>query len=183
MNNDFEFREDYVVIFLDRKDGSRLETLIDIEDFELVMNAPFKWSPNKSENRKNCYVIGRSKRYDGGKRDNYQLHRWILNASKETDVDHIFHNTLDNRRYNLRALPKGKNNQNQPSVYPHSKTKIRGVDWSKKSNKWRSRYCVNGVRYVIGYYDDINEAEKAVIEARANYMPYSLEAYCKNIAG
>lgn len=180
MNNVYEIRDDYVVIFLDRKDGSKLETLIDIEDFELVMEAPFKWSPNKSEKRENCYAIGRSKRYDNGKRDNYQLHRWVLDAPDGFDVDHINHNTLDNRKFNLRILSKGLNNQNRLGACPRSKTGIRGVDWSKKSNKWRARYSVKGVCVTIGYFNDIKEAEKAIIEARANHMPYSLEAYYQN---
>lgn len=31
-----------------------------------------------------------------------RLHRWIMNCPKHLEVDHINHNTLDNRKCNLR---------------------------------------------------------------------------------
>lgn len=177
MNNDYEFKDDYVIIFLDRKDGSRLEAFIDIEDFDLVMNAPFKWSVNLNKRFKTPYSIGKSKRHANGSRDNYQMHRWILDAPKGFEVDHINHNGLDNRRSNLRLLPIGANNQNQSGARKDSKTQIRGVSWDTKTNKWTARFNLNGTQYVVGYFDDIEVAEREIIKARSKYMPYSYESY------
>lgn len=180
MNNSYEFKEDYVIIFLDRKDGSKLEVFIDIEDFDLVMSAPFKWSANVRKGVKTAYAIGKTKRRSDGSRDNYQMHRWILNAPNDMDVDHINHNGLDNRKSNLRLLPKGANIQNLSGANSDSRTQIRGVGWDKKTNKWRARFNLNGVEYNVGYFDDINMARNAIIEARKNFMPYSYEAYIAN---
>ncbi|MCF2718009.1 HNH endonuclease [Paenibacillus sp. UKAQ_18] len=43
------------------------------------------------------------------------LHRFILKAPENVDVDHINLNKLDNRRENLRLATKSQNQVNQPS--------------------------------------------------------------------
>lgn len=180
LNNDYEFRDGYVTIFLDRKDGSRIETLIDTEDFELVMNASFKWYLHIGP-RGHKYVYGSGPRIKGEKRKRYKLHRYILNAKDGYEVDHIDHNTLNNRKYNLREVPIGTNIQNRIN-YSQSHSKIRGVYWKKKTRKWEVRVQVNGKIHYIGEFKELKDAEKAAIEARANLQPYSFEAYLKNKA-
>lgn len=178
MNNDYEFRDDYVVIFLDRKDGSRYETLIDVNDFEFVMNAPCKWYLYIGK-KGQMYVYGSGPRIKGEKRKHYKLHRYILNAKNGYDVDHIDHNTLNNRRYNLREVPIGTNIQNR-ITHSKSRSTIRGVYWKKKTGKWEVRVQVNGKIHYIGEFKELKDAENAAIKARAELQPYSFEAYKKN---
>lgn len=178
MNNDYEFRNDYVVIFLDRKNGSRYEAIIDILDFNLVMNAPCKWYLYVGR-KGQIYVYGSGIRIKGEKRKHYKLHRYILNAKDDFDVDHLDHNTLNNRRYNLREVPIGTNIQNR-ITYSKSHSKIRGVYWKKKTHKWEVRVQVSGKVHYIGEFKDIKDAEDAAIKARAEIQPYSLEAFYKS---
>lgn len=55
------------------------------------------------------------------------LHRFIMNAPKGRQVDHINHDTLDNRRANLRVVNNQENNANRDGAYNTSRTGIRGV--------------------------------------------------------
>lgn len=57
----------------------------------------------------------------------------------------------------------------------NSKTGIRGVYWNKYNGKWAAQVKLNGRNKHCGYFDSIEEAEKAVREGRKKYMPYSIE--------
>jgi HNH endonuclease len=59
------------------------------------------------------------------------LHRYLLDAPDGMVVDHINHNTLDNRRQNLRICTNQENNENRNGAYTTSKTGIRGVSVHK----------------------------------------------------
>ena len=183
MKNDYEIRGDVTVIFLDRKDGSRLECLIDTVDLERAQEFPWKWSAHWDRHTLSFYAEGKSsarkRNKDGaeGKREYFSLHRWICNPPEGHEVDHIFHDTLDNRRsVNLRVIPKGFNQQNYYGARRDSGSGVRGVAWNKDSQRWIARFRINGKMHHIGSFVDKDEAERAVISARAKYMPYSLDA-------
>ncbi|MBQ2348402.1 MAG: HNH endonuclease, partial [Clostridia bacterium] len=42
----------------------------------------------------------------------YQLHRFLMNPTSREEVDHINHNTLDNRKSNLRIVTTAQNQMN-----------------------------------------------------------------------
>lgn len=182
MKNEYEIREDVTAIFLRRKDGSRLETLIDTADLPRAIEFAWAFSAHWDRHTKSFYAEGKS--YHGRtngkhcKREYFSLHRWIMQPKPEFEVDHIFHDTLDNRRYNLREIPKGVNQQNYATARKTNKySNVRGVVWSEQIKKWRAKFKVNKVEYLVGNFDTIEEAEIAVKAARAEHMPYSLEAY------
>ncbi|OPY57154.1 MAG: AP2 domain protein [Pelotomaculum sp. PtaU1.Bin035] len=176
MKNDYEIRGDVTVIFLDRKDGTRLECLIDTVDLPRAMEFPWKWSPHWDRHTLSFYAEGKSYR-KGQKREHFSLHRWLCNPPESYEVDHINHNTLDNRRSsNLRVIPKGANQQNYKGARKHNKSSgVRGVSWHYPNQKWRAAFRVNNKTYHVGLYDTVEEAEKAVIAARLKYMPYSID--------
>ena len=157
LKNEYERRGNTTVIFLDRKDGSRLETLIDTSDLQRAMKFQWKWSPHWDKHTKSYYVEGKS--YEkGGKREYFSLHRWIMQPEKDYEVDHINHDTLDNKRNNLRILPKGTNQQNYEGARKHNKTSgIRGVTWAKNLNKWRASFRIDGKTYHVGLFDNLDE--------------------------
>jgi hypothetical protein len=160
MKNQYEIRGDIAVIFVNHK-GEKLECLIDADELELVSSVKGTWSFSKG------YVLYRIQKKNESRQIN--LHRLLMNPEAGKVVDHINHNTLDNRKTNLRVLAQAENMQNM-NANKGSASGIRGVH--KYRDKWAARL---GTKQ-LGVFADKFEAEKVVIAARAKYMPYSLEA-------
>lgn len=112
----------------------------------------------------------------GGVRHTLSLHRLICETDRHLKVDHINHNTLDNRRENLRAISHSGNIQNISGARSDSLTGVRGVTFKPKNDKYEVRVGINGKRIHVGYFKTLEEAETAAIKARAKYLPFSKEA-------
>lgn len=98
-------------------------------------------------------------------RQTVYLHRLILNAPKDLEVDHINHDGLDNRRKNLRLVTSTENKQNLP-LYKTNKVGQLGVYWYKPRSKWKAHIQRNNKRVLLGYFDDLEEAKRVAREAR-----------------
>jgi len=78
-------------------------------------------------------------------------------------TDHIFHDTLDNRRRNLRdGLHNDKNRR--PDLTRHT-SKYKGVGWDKQMNKWRARITIKGKTRTILHSDSQEACARAYNEA------------------
>ena len=91
------------------------------------------------------------------------MHRLITAAPPGMEVDHINHDTLDNRKENLRVCTKSQNQLNRHKARADSSSGIPGVGQHK--NKWRARIQINGEQIHIGLYGTKEEASKAYAEA------------------
>ncbi len=120
-------------------------TLIDKEDYLRV--SQFKWYAHYNSN-KQYYAL------TGSKYKRQSLHRLIMSCPKGLCVDHINHDTLDNRKINLRICTKAENCRNRRSNIGISKYK--GVTFHK--GKWRSRICLQRKDMHLGYFDTEQEA-------------------------
>ena len=94
-----------------------------------------------------------------------QSHRFYLpkgGTASGLVVDHINHNTLDNRRKNLRLCTWAQNNQNRrPSKRKNKLSKYKGVSFYKKSKLYRALIWCNKKQYFLGYFKDETDAAKA----------------------
>src|SRR3972149_4894727 len=87
------------------------------------------------------------------------MHRLIMKAKEEKEVDHKNGNTLDNRRRNLRLCTRRQNSFNRPKQ-SNNKSGFKGVTWHKASKKWRATIGV-GRKYIhFGTFTVITEAAK-----------------------
>jgi hypothetical protein len=77
-------------------------------------------------------------------------HRIILNAPPELLVDHINHDTLDNRRANLRLCTRSQNMWNRKRRTGTSKYK--GVYWRPDRQKWRTQIYLNNIRVASAHF-------------------------------
>lgn len=146
-------------------------TLIDDEDEDL---AKFVWYAAVTRKSGNKWAAVRNNN-QAKKQSPVYMHRVImerkLNRKLRSDeaVDHInrdnLSNILDNRRCNLRIVTNRQNCQNQSKCLTPKSSKFKGVNWDKKSLKWRARIQVNGRSISLGFFADETDAAKAYDEA------------------
>ena len=150
------------------RDGTvRAYALIDQEDAYL---AEYRWHVGNGG-----YAL---RRVGGrGQQQTIMMHRLILGLerSDRREPDHINGDRLDNRRTNLRILPKGANPQNlQPRTGASSQ--YRGVSFNKQTGRWTAACKLHGKRTFLGYFATELEAAVAASEWRAENVPYANEA-------
>ena len=97
------------------------------------------------------------------------MHRQIMNTPKGMSVDHINHNTLDNRKENLRNCTRSQNMMNS-RIYSNNKSGTTGVSFFKSQNKWISKITFNKKRIYLGLFVKIEDAIKARKDAEIKYF-------------
>ncbi len=112
---------------------------------------------------------------ENGKQHAIYMHRQIMNAPPGMDVDHINHDTLDNRRStNLRVCTRAQNAANQRKGTGCS-SQFKGVSWEKDRGKWRAQITISGKSTYLGLFDDEVDAACAYnAEARVKFREFAL---------
>ena len=85
------------------------------------------------------------------------MHRLVTNCPKGLEVDHINHNTSDNRKCNLRICTHQENMMNQ-THRRKNKQLFTGVYYTPKTNRYIVTITKNGDKKYLGSYKDKDEA-------------------------
>lgn len=97
------------------------------------------------------------------------LHRILLGARPDQEVDHIDGNTLDNRRENLRICTRQENAAARK--FPRGTSGFRGVSYH--CGKWQASIRVDGTLVYLGRFDSAEDAARqyddAALEAFGNF--------------
>lgn len=155
------------LIALRARDGSvRAHTIVDATDVEWVNQ--HRWSLSH-----HGYAV-RLETVNGRGRI-VRLHRLMVGLGHDDrrTPDHINRDRLDNRRANLRIVPREANSQNVRGRGGTSQ--YRNVFWSKVMGKWGVTLRHHGRYETIGYYTDEHEAGAVAKEARRRLMPYAVD--------
>jgi HNH endonuclease len=127
------------------------DVIVDEPDLERIRTLGGKW----------CLVFKRERYYVqkriGGKI--IEIQRFLTGAKPGEYVDHISHDTLDNRRANLRVCTNGANIRNG-KIRTNNKSGVTGIWFNGK--KWESYIKVFYKKIHLGKYSTKQEA----IEAR-----------------
>jgi hypothetical protein len=134
-------------------------TIIDDCDADL---ANLNWYANPQHN---CFYAKRKARKETAQTTE-TLHRVILSRMLNRTlttydyVDHINHDTLDNRRNNLRLVTPKQNRLNTTKRSNNTSGFI-GVSWKKQRCRWKASIGVDGKNYHLGYYTKPEDAAHA----------------------
>lgn len=139
--------------------------LVDNLDYKYLCKS--KWFA-EYRNNTNSYIARRKIKINNGKWKNQLMHRVIMNAPKGIQVDHINHDTLDNRKANLRLCTQTQNSMNR-LTQSHS-SKYKGVTWHKLAKKWVARIRVNKLLIPLGYFKLEKDAADAYDKVAKKYF-------------
>ena len=129
-----------------------LTVLVDDEDYESLIRNRWTaswhtngWYARRNNNRGNVSTY---------------MHRQILGLiDPKIQVDHRNHDTLDNRRGNLRICTSKQNQANRQ--WTPNRCGFKGVSWCRTSNKFKTRIKVDQQQRIIGFFDSPEEAAAA----------------------
>jgi hypothetical protein len=93
-----------------------------------------------------------------GTKRSVRMHRLILEAPTDSQVDHVNGNTLDNRRSNLRLASNAENQRNKHDV--ENESGYRGVH-RKERGGWEASISVDGHNKSLGRFPTAAEAALA----------------------
>lgn len=129
--------------------------LVDDEDFDFLNQ--WKWQAFFDKKLNGFYAVRGAKREDIGFkfRRRIFMHRIIAKTPNGKMTDHINHNSLDNRKNNLRIVTNRQNQQNRRGKYS---SRYPGVCWNKRDKKWRARLKINGKYKFLGNFNSEDEA-------------------------
>ena len=125
----------------------------DLEDYDKIKE--YYWVLNNKG-----YVIT-----GGANNSNLLMHRLILNVLDDQEVDHINHNTNDNRKENLRIVTRSQNQMNA-SLRSNNTSGVTGVYFDNTYGYWVSKIQQD----VLGHFADFDEAVKMRKEAEKIYF-------------
>jgi hypothetical protein len=133
-------------------------TYVDEEDFKRC--SQFKWSvlqPYPGKRYAQSVIEGKR----------VLMHRFILNAPADRQVDHEDGDGLNNQRYNIRLATPTQNqcNRAQPKWKKGNSSRFKGVHWYPNTGLWEVQICVSGRRIHLGYHSDELKAAAVYNEA------------------
>lgn len=128
----------------------------------------WNWTGTKS----NGY--GRMDRTKDGISKQYLVHRvsFEMNNGPIPDgkvIDHICHNTLCVRPEHLQAVTQKQNTENRQGPSKRSTTGALGVWLNKRNQRWEARVVDRGIKYNVGSFGSVEEANEAV-KAKRNEL-------------
>lgn len=82
-----------------------------------------------------------------------------LGRKDKRQVDHRDHNTLNNRRANIRICSHRQNLMNRKSV-SNTSSQFKGVCWLKIDKRWQAAISIKGKTSYLGYF--VREEEAAL---------------------
>lgn len=133
--------------------------VVDDEDFPLL--ARFKWQAIISRNT--FYA----RRNAGGGRQ-IRMHRVILDAPTNLQVDHVSGDGLDNRRCNLRLVTHSQQQMNKRKS--KGTPRFKGVKRQRGSGRWGARIKVGQKCIRLGTFESEEEAARAYDAAAVNHF-------------
>jgi hypothetical protein len=166
MLNKYTIYENYVALKITKKSGVVLEFHIDIVDLPRLQSLGKSWCAFWSETAKTWYVYHKEKSIGY---HSVLLHRFLMNPPEGLHVDHIDHDGLNNRRYNLRNVTRTVNQLNNRKQ-TNNTSGYRGVVWDKDRNLFQAKIKLHGKQKMLGRYKTAEEANDVVVKYRKDVL-------------
>lgn len=151
--------------------------LVDDEDYEFLNQ--WKWYANTSGGN----ICASRANPLGSRFAPLAMHRVIMNPGSKLLVDHKNHNTLDNRKSNLRVCNHIQNSANRLKQKPKSTSKYKGVHLRAENGNFIARISINKKRIYLGDFKTQKEAAKAYdLAAKENFGEFACLNFKRKVA-
>ncbi len=156
--NTYTFIDDYAIGVC--SDGQTYK--IDAEDYDLV--SKYFWHVDGND-----YLLARVGNTA------IKMHRLVMGVLDEPDVevDHIHHDTHDNRKSQLRLVDRSVNCYNR-RITGRNNSGTTGVYWSKPAQKWCAQISKQGEKIYLGSYSSKENAINARKMAEQELFGFSV---------
>lgn len=141
------------------------QAIVDDEDYKALNK--YNWCAMWNKGTQSFYAV-RNAPKPGGGQYLILMHRHILGLEKgnKHQGDHKNHNTLDNRRKNLRAVTQNKNQANRRAP--------KGYSYDIYNKKYHAQITVDKKPIFLGLFDTSKEAHDAYVYAKKKYHKIDL---------
>lgn len=133
----------------------------DLEDYDIIKN--YYWNEKKNDHEYSR-LVAKCKVDDGFASSEISMTELL--GFKE--YDHIDRNPLNNIKINFRFATKSQQCINRDK-FKNNTSGFIGVSWREREQKWCSYIQIDRKTKSLGYYDVIEDAVKARLEAEAKY--------------
>ena len=140
--------------------------IVDPDDYERLKK--YEWEARRSR-RSPFYAARQAIHPSGIKCKLIFMHREIIEIADGMLTDHINHNSLDNRKANLRPATPTQSNCNRRKCSGPSKSKYKGVYFKKHIKKWVVQIGINKKIIHVGCFKKEIDAARAYDEAAKKY--------------
>ncbi len=171
--NEYSIDDNITTFHITRKNGDKFNILIDTEDLHIFKSLGSKIHVTWDVKSKAYYAV--ISQYLGTnnvelKHKTLYVHRMVMGEDDENHkIDHINHNTLDNRKENLRITNIINNSRYRKSKNSNNKSGYRNVCWNKDENCWMVQLMVEGKNTKLGSFNDVEEAGEFAEKMRQKY--------------
>ncbi len=142
------------------------EAVIDAADVPLVGGHAWHAKEHFDRNGKLKVVYAaRNTTIAPGRQKTLRMHREILGAPEDLEIDHRDSNGLNNRRQNLRPATEAENIRNA-RLRRDNKSGVKGLSWVSRDKVWRTCVYADGKVAFVRYFKCRSAAEQALAEAR-----------------
>ncbi|HEX4501069.1 MAG TPA: AP2/ERF family transcription factor [Scandinavium sp.] len=134
--------------------------IIDTEDFVRLS----QWNWRVTVNSCDFYAVR-----NGKNKKNVYMHRQIIGCKPKEHADHKNHDTLDNRKNNIRKCTRTQNMCNRKAQI-NCKSGFKGVVWRPTSKKWSAGINYESRHIALGCFNTKEEAARAYDVAAKFYQ-------------
>ena len=170
-----KFRNEYIIdgdittVILKQRNGNEFHTMIDTEDLPKLINYEYSWSVKMHPVNKEWYAFTKVVKEEGSK-STTMLQSFLLDTKgSDIHIDHINHDTLDNRKCNLRVTNVFENLRNRKGKNITNTSGYRNVSPSRNGKWWVVTLRVNGKQSELARFSDVDDAGQYAKIMRQKY--------------
>lgn len=173
--NKYEHRPNgTTVIFIERRDGTVLEAIVDTANFSLISS--YRWWAMQAKCKDVKFYAVSAELSSKGKRGSSILMHNLILPKRYGRIDHIDRNGLNNQLSNLRTATKGQQCLNRDKARNKTST-FKGV-YRERGKRWRASIRINGVLHDLGHFATEVDAAYAYDAGIRRYRPARDWQYC-----